>query len=367
MKKFIFLITVFLMTLSLLGLSSCGTSGEGSSETTTQLPVVSESKAPKDSVQMPAVSESETPEDSIEEKVWTKEMVDAVPEAEGLKFYYGIDGYCVEGIGSFEGDVLKIPATYDGQPVKAIAEDAFRENNSIRTLILTENLETVGHYAFGDSHIETLVLDCENTVFEGDTFWNASDLSSVQLVCPPEKLCEGMFSGCNSLASFPFWEGLEEIPKRCFFGSGLAKVRFPTTVKTIGVSAFSQSSVMEVILSEGVETIESSAFLMCESLKSFTFSSTVKKICISAFRLCNALEYLVIPKSVEKIEMMAVWECEQLKAIFCEVDEKPDGWSAPFISEGRVPFEPVYWGGMWEYNENGIPVPLEEKNKNISS
>lgn len=361
MKNFAFLIAVFLMAVSLIGFSSCKTSGEASSETTTQLPVVSESKAPENSVQLPVVSESKAPENSIEETVWTKEMVDAVPEAEGLKIFYRVDGYCVEGIGSFEGDVLKIPATYDGQPVTSIAKDAFRENDSIRTLILTENIETVGHYAFGDSHIETLVLDCENTVFEGDTFWNALQLSSVQLVCPPEKLCEGMFSGCTSLASFPFWEGLEEIPKRCFFGSGLAKVRIPTTVKTIGDSAFSQSDVVEVILSEGVETIENSAFSMCESLKSFTFSSTVKKICISAFRWCNALEYLVIPRSVEKIEMMAVWECEQLKAIFCEIEEKPDGWSAPFIAAGKVPFEPVYWGGMWEYNENGIPVPLEEK------
>ena len=41
--------------------------------------------------------------------------------------------------------------------------------------------------------------------------------------------------------------------------------------------------------------------------------------------------------------------------IFCEVSSKPDEWDKDFAVQNAK----VYWAGEWEYNEDGIPVAID--------
>ena len=56
----------------------------------------------------------------------------------------------------------------------------------------------------------------------------------------------------------------------------------------------------ELIIPEGVVSIGSEAFKMCNSLKSITLSSTLKEIGNGAF-YCSNLEEVVIPRCIESI------------------------------------------------------------------
>ena len=57
-------------------------------------------------------------------------------------------GVVVYGIGSFKGDVLSIPESYEGLPVVAIASRAFIGNTTLQSVYLPETMESVGEEAF---------------------------------------------------------------------------------------------------------------------------------------------------------------------------------------------------------------------------
>lgn len=70
----------------------------------------------------------------------------------------------------------------------------------------------------------------------------------------------------------------------------------------------------------GVETIEESAFASARNLTSVKIPDSVKTIGYSAFDLCTELKDIVIPDSVEKIEDSAFGLCYKIKSILI-----PDG------------------------------------------
>lgn len=91
--------------------------------------------------------------------------------------------------------------------------------------------------------------------------------------------------------------------------SYLEKVSFPSTLKRIGAACFLNAALTEVILPEGLETIEMGAFFRVDELEKVVLPSTLKSIGGNAFRATtntsaagkNQLKEIVIPKSVEYI------------------------------------------------------------------
>ena len=148
----------------------------------------------------------------------------------------------------------------------------------------------------------------------------------------------------------------------------------------IGYSTFYNCrSLEEVVLNEGLKEIGGDAFSSCISLTKINIPSTVKKILRDAFKGCSALEYIIIPDGVEEIGDSAFSRCSSLEYvvipdsvlkinnwvfecgnIYCEVAEQPEGWEKRFASGSAK----VYWAGEWEYDENGIPHPIETTTEN---
>lgn len=90
------------------------------------------------------------------------------------------------------------------------------------------------------------------------------------------------------------------------------KVVIPCGVKHIGFAAFANSAVTKVTIPRGVESIDVTAFMGCEALKSIKIGFGLKKICGYAFQACS-LESIVLPASVEEIDYAAFAFCESLK------------------------------------------------------
>lgn len=165
------------------------------------------------------------------------------------------------------------------------------------------------------------------------TFYNCSNMASVELADGITSITGGAFENCTSLTSLTLPNGLEKFGGNAFNGcTGLTgELVIPDSVREIRNWAFMNcTSISSVSIGKNVESISESAFENCKSLKNVTFRGDTKNIGSNAFRatsltsltLPDGLEtigadafygiatlsgMLVIPESVTKIEKEAFW------------------------------------------------------------
>ena len=107
----------------------------------------------------------------------------------------------------------------------------------------------------------------------------------------------------------------------------LEKLYLPSTLTSIGESAFTGCNVSAIIIPDKVKTIGSSAFSYCDNLTDLTLSSDLETIGESAFYNCLKLQNVTIPANVSKIESSAFSACTSLTKI--QVDPS----NASYISD----------------------------------
>ncbi|MCR4862420.1 MAG: leucine-rich repeat protein [Ruminococcus sp.] len=144
-----------------------------------------------------------------------------------------------------EGETAAVPETVLDTPVKEIAESAFADNKTIKTVKLPNGLKTIGSEAFA----------------------NAKQLTSVNL---------------------PY--GLTELGEGAFKNTSIRNISIPASIKEIGAKTFrSCTNLQTVKLGTFTETIGEEAFYGCVALKSVRIPTTVKKIERNAFYFTKAL------------------------------------------------------------------------------
>ena len=87
-------------------------------------------------------------------------------------------------------------------------------------------------------------------------------------------------------------------------GSDL-KVEIPASVKNLNNAFYNAQSLTEVILNEGLESINYGDFYYCINLKSIEIPGTVRFIDQSAFRQCSSLKKLVLKEGLQEIKTSA--------------------------------------------------------------
>lgn len=104
-----------------------------------------------------------------------------------------------------------------------------------------------------------------------------------------------------------------EIADSAFKDDQIIKVELPSSIKKIGVKAFSRlKKIKEVILAEGLIEIEDEAFKDCENLTKINIPTTVEKIGKSAFQNCASLQAIELPKSIKELGALAFSNCSKL-------------------------------------------------------
>ncbi len=231
-----------------------------------------------------------------------------------------------------EEGVTKIPAKmfYNQQGIvninfpstmKEIAGYTFK-NTSLKTVLFPSAIEKIGNYAFGDIVTLTSIDVGSNLVTGWNAFSGSKNLVTINLKSGARKIVDG-FLADTGITEFVVPEGVEEIGKDAFSSNKqLTKLILPSTLKTIGERAFSNTSLKEIVfpasmktipegilentqvekivLSEGVEEIGDYAFANNKLLKSVVFPSTLKKIGRGAFMNSN-LESVTLPSGLEEI------------------------------------------------------------------
>ena len=177
------------------------------------------------------------------------------------------------------------------------------------------------------------------TVEEGNTFYFAKDgvlysrYSSgiINLECAPRGI-EGAIEVADGTQYIEF-----EAFRNC---TKLTAVTLPSTLIKIGSSAFAScESLQRIVIPDSVESISNSAFSVCRALEEVVLGNGLKTIGTNAFWSCFSLKSINIPKSVEKMGDRVFVQCTQA-TLYCEAEEKPEGWSDAWNENGGT----VVWG-----------------------
>ncbi len=130
--------------------------------------------------------------------------------------------------------------------------------------------------------------------------------------------------GATSIAERSFYkcsadvilsDGLLTIDDHAFYSSSIAgDIVIPDTVTAIGESAFSGSdTIKSFVIGSGVETIGKSAFTSCKAATSITFrGNKIALIESMTFYHCEALQTIAIPEGVQEIKGQAFDYCESM-------------------------------------------------------
>lgn len=97
-------------------------------------------------------------------------------------------------------------------------------------------------------------------------------------------------------------------------GSDL-KVEIPASVKNLNNAFSNAQSLTEVILNEGLESIDYNNFYGCKNLKSIEIPGTVTTIQYYAFQNCTSLKEVKLNEGLTSIEYCAFYKCTSLETI----------------------------------------------------
>ncbi len=217
-----------------------------------------------------------------------------------------------EGITAIPGSIFAntgLESVIIPDTVTNIGQRAFANCKKLSYVHLSENLQSLGNYAFLNS-IMLKEINVPKTLTDIDTYgWN--------------------------------WQ----YP---FSGSGITSIKWTEGIKQVPYALFGECEELEQIeIPDTVTEVKERAFAGCTKLKNVNMPDSVVSIGASAFRECKAIENIDLPKQLIFIGNYAFRNCVSLKAIhipktLTTVDTYGLNYQCPFdncISLEQVTFE----------------------------
>lgn len=194
------------------------------------------------------------------------------PEDEGLTTKVLADGTLE--ITGYTGriDKLVIPSEIDGVKVKSIGSYAFKDDDTLESVVIQRGVLRIGFSAFRN---------------------------------------------CQNLKTIEFPKGLAEIGGYAFVDcSNLTGIKLREGLNSIGVAAFDSTGLLHVEIPEGTKTINDFAFCNCGSLESVYIHEGPSRIELDCFS-CEKLSKIYIPQSVAYIAPDSLgWDNKELLTIY---------------------------------------------------
>ncbi len=130
-------------------------------------------------------------------------------------------------------------------------------------------------------------------------FMNCPILASMTIPASTTTISERAFENCPKLETVTFNSAVETIESKAFYGCvALTSADLPASLKTIGISAFENSGLETVTLSEGLESVGESAFAYT-LLTTVDLPATVASLGDKAFFNCSLLEAINVATANE--------------------------------------------------------------------
>ena len=190
------------------------------------------------------------------------------------------------------------------------------------------------------------------------------------ITIPPTTIFEGKeytvvrigwysFSGRTDLKSIDFPSTITSIGTSAFYACPFSELNFPPNLERIDDFAFSEcDSLREVVFPEGLTSIGGMCFADCKKLERIVFPSTVTYIGGDAFRY-TAVKSVDIPGSVKEVNGFD--RCEQLAEVTVHEGSTSLGdfafFECPNLKELRLPSTINYLGKWIVSSLNDLYIP----------
>ncbi len=235
--------------------------------------------------------------------------------------------------------------------VETILYGVFDNNQSIKTVIMPKSIKNINNSAFSRcKNLSQIVFSKETKELDFIGYYAFNDCTALERFDIPKvkEIDKSAFKGCNQLidnnngfiiigtnllsysgkderVSVP--QGVTSITVGAFFDNNfLQEVILPSTLTTIGKSAFCLCSNLRQINLENVTIIRSNAFSCCECLEEIVLSNKLVLMESEAFESCSKLRRIIvrtadgdlvnsIPESLSSIPSKAFENCSSLSSI----------------------------------------------------
>lgn len=224
--------------------------------------------------------------------------------------------------------------------VVTIGGYAFQYCSSLQTLIIGNGLRNMGSYCFSDcTSLNSVFLSEGISKIGYCSFMSCTSLKTINIPNTINIIDQGAFSCCESLKSINIPNNIKEIASCTFYrctslesvtlGNGLAKInseafKLCSAIKSVYITNLESwckvkcgdqvsgntdrnpiasggadlylngEKIINLIIPEGIDSIENSVFQKCSSIKTLTLPSTIKHIGSYAFNSCPSLHTIEI-------------------------------------------------------------------------
>ena len=193
----------------------------------------------------------------------------------------------------------------------------------------------IGNYAFaGCTNLKTIKLNNNLTYIGDNAFYKCTNLDNIAIPKSVTDIGEYAFSHTSS-KNVKFEDGIQlsTISTGLFQVSGLTNIELPNSIKEIKNTAFARTPLIDIIIPNGVETVER-----------------------RAFESCRQLAKIYIPNSVTTMEYSdkygVFYDCDSsLLHIYCEAESIPSTWKSYFNETSDNNYATVSYGITLEQYE----------------
>ena len=276
-----------------------------------------------------------------------------VASAETINFV--VDGICYQ-INTTNAHIATIvPGSYAGIDYASTLSGNVVIPSEVVNNGITYSVHSINQKAFANCvNITSFSLPNSLEIFWYGAFQNCKSLTSLTIPASVTKIygdgvngLHGPIYGCDNLTTLVVESGNTKYDSRdncnAIIETATNKLLYackgttiPTTVTTIGKSAFRETTVTSLVVPENVTKVEDYAFLG-STLKDITFEG-VKTIDMYVFNNCQSLETVTLPASLEKIGAGSFMNCVALADIYA------------YPAGGSVTLGDVIWSGVDQAN-----------------
>ena len=237
--------------------------------------------------------------------------------------------YYVAGVGSWKGNTLVIPDTYNGKPVNAVATGAFLGNKDIINLTIPDTVTAISDKAFGNcSNLKNVTLPHNYTkiaydAFEGSNFITTlyfnllhqanedSDLyKTVPAISSLRRLVVGegvKYVKLETLESGEYNIKHVELPDSAadvsIYSHALESINIPKNILRLYLAS---DFLSELTLPDGIEYIN----LKCKNLQKINLPKSLERVYLDE---CSSLKgEVIIPEGVTEFKLSGCVSVEKL-------------------------------------------------------
>lgn len=222
-----------------------------------------------------------------------------------------IGDYAFQGFTSLTS--LVIP-----EGVESIGVSAFNACLKLQHLSLPTTLKTISKTSFcGCISLEEIIIPNSVTLIDAEAFDHCISLKKIVLPETITAINKSVFEMCFNLQEINIPNTVTTIDalafNSCINLGGTLEI--PSSVTSIGDSAFGNCGYSEIILPDSITVINDSTFSNCTNLENFIVPSSVVSIGASAFSSCTNLKHITLNNNITSIGQKAFNACSSLEEI----------------------------------------------------